>query len=73
MSTVNGIPDGASDDQEYVYKTLEVGSGGMLSSKTDDPEPQINKMADLGFRLVDTISEDNGRTQFLVFEKKRSD
>lgn len=65
-------PEETFQGQEFEYLTinLERELGGIGSTKAKDPETRLNWAAKDGWRLVDTINEDNGGTQFLVLERE---
>lgn len=58
--------------QEVEYKVVEIDRklAGVLSTEAKNPEVKMNRMAAEGWRLVETINEDNGGTQYLVFERE---
>lgn len=56
------------DRQKVEYVVKEVGSN-LLSTKRNNPEKDLNDLAERGWRIVETIDEDGGATQFLILER----
>lgn len=74
---VESEPEETSQENEDLiegveYKLLEVSRemGGILSSKVKSPENELNRLAKQGWKIVETIAEDNGGTQYIIFERK---
>lgn len=58
----------ADELQEVEYAVKEVGSN-LLTTKRNNPEKDLNDLAKRGWRVVETIDEDGGATQFLILER----
>lgn len=58
----------ADELQEVEYTVKEVGSS-LLTTKRDNPESKLNDLAERGWRVVETIDEDGGATQFIILER----
>lgn len=68
-------PNETFEGQDIEYKIIEIDRkmAGILSTKAKNPEVKLNRMAAEGWRLVETINEDNGGTQFLILERDVDD
>lgn len=71
MGSEEGKRFGEDDDQMWDYKVVEIPSkmGGFLSTKKKDPEDKLNKWGRQGWELVESLNEDGGKTQALIFKR----